>query len=112
MCRIKKCKGKVFAKGLCVKHYTRERRHGDPMQVSKLGRPPLPITQLIKQFGLDAEWSPRTIARYRKAMQLLNDSFERDAAAIIRKEAIRSNGKINVCKLLDLTERILARRRR
>jgi hypothetical protein len=30
MCKIKDCEGKVKAKGLCIKHYTRKIRYGDP----------------------------------------------------------------------------------
>lgn len=37
-CTLPDCQGQAFAKGLCVKHYTRMRRHGDPATVMKAGR--------------------------------------------------------------------------
>jgi hypothetical protein len=36
-CRIEGCEGKPVGKGLCWKHYQRQRRHGDP-SVVKLQR--------------------------------------------------------------------------
>ena len=33
-CEIDKCKNKHFGKGLCEKHYTRKRRHGNPLYIS------------------------------------------------------------------------------
>jgi hypothetical protein len=38
-CTFPDCQGQAFAKGLCVKHYTRMRRHGDPAKVLPAGRP-------------------------------------------------------------------------
>ena len=37
-CTLPDCQGLAFAKGLCVKHYTRMRRHGDPAKVLPAGR--------------------------------------------------------------------------
>jgi hypothetical protein len=37
-CTLPDCQGQAFAKGLCVKHYTRMRRHGDPATVIPAGR--------------------------------------------------------------------------
>jgi hypothetical protein len=37
-CTLPDCQGQAFAKGLCVKHYTRMRRHGDPAVVLPAGR--------------------------------------------------------------------------
>jgi hypothetical protein len=37
-CTLPDCQGQAFAKGLCVKHYTRMRRHGDPAKVLPAGR--------------------------------------------------------------------------
>jgi hypothetical protein len=39
-CKIEGCKGKVFVKGLCAKHYTRMRRTGNPNKTRKRGRKP------------------------------------------------------------------------
>ncbi len=37
-CKVPECKGKSRTKGLCVKHYTRLRTHGDFTTVLKPGR--------------------------------------------------------------------------
>jgi hypothetical protein len=37
-CTLPDCQGQAFAKGLCVKHYTRMRRHCDPAKVLPAGR--------------------------------------------------------------------------
>jgi len=35
LCRIEGCEAKSVGKGLCFKHYQRQRRHGDPSVVHK-----------------------------------------------------------------------------
>ena len=37
-CTVPDCQVPTFAKGLCAKHYTRQRRHGDPATVLPAGR--------------------------------------------------------------------------
>jgi hypothetical protein len=40
-CSFPNCNSKAFARGLCVTHYTRQRRHGDAAATFKPGRPRL-----------------------------------------------------------------------
>src|SRR6516225_3162329 len=44
MCTIAGCRTQPIAKGLCAKHYMRQRRTGDPNQIGKAGRPRAPLT--------------------------------------------------------------------
>jgi hypothetical protein len=102
MCKIKKCKGKVLARGLCAKHYMRLRRTGNPEQVRQPGRPQLPFTEHLNTTY--PEMSARTKARFRKAMQLLQEHFEPAAVDEVLDGATRPSGGFNVSKMLQLTQ--------
>jgi hypothetical protein len=107
MCTISKCRNKAVAKGLCAKHYMRARRAGDPTKVRKPGRPRARLTQLMA----GTNWSPRTLARFRRASRLLLKFTDKSAKRLMA-EATRSNGSVNVSKLLkicDLLDRHLER---
>ncbi len=99
MCSTPDCSSPVLAKGLCAKHYMRQRRTGDPATTRKPGRPLDRVTQVMRALHLD--YSPRTVARYRKAMHLL-DRFDDGSKKRVLVAATRPNGTINVSRLLDL----------
>lgn len=48
-CTIDDCTSKHFGKGYCQKHYSRVRRHGDPLNVGHGGRTPQPVAERIAQ---------------------------------------------------------------
>lgn len=110
MCNIDGCDNKPFAHGLCVKHYNRQRRHGDAKKVMTRGRKPKPSASLLKEAF--KEWSPRTIASYTKAFEQLaavqeitgSDSLLVDCI----KRCTRPNGSVNVSKFARLAETIAA----
>jgi hypothetical protein len=58
-CRIEGCTGTYQAHGLCVKHYARLRRHGDPTITLQRGTKPTPlIDRLADKFLVGDEcWS-------------------------------------------------------
>ena len=100
MCMIEGCAGKSFAKGLCVKHYMRQRRAGDPGSIGKPGRKRSPQRLLFEEMGLGMEWSSRTFTRFVQAMEML-----REAGCDIKpciEAALRRNGKLNVSKLQEI----------
>ena len=74
MCVIEGCECKPVAKGLCTKHYMRQRRTGDPSSVGKVGRKRSWQRLQMEKIGLYSEWSPRTFTRYVQAMEMLSRS--------------------------------------
>jgi hypothetical protein len=97
MCSIDGCAAKAVAKGLCAKHYMRQRRHGDPGKVCKAGRP-------RSELSTRAEWvfpnaSLSTRGRWKAAMKLL--SGDPEAGEVVRR-ATRPNGSVNVSRLLEM----------
>jgi hypothetical protein len=98
MCKIKGCQGKVVVRGLCAKHYMRERRTGDPTKIGKPGPAPSPYMAMAN-FVSEGEWSPRTMARYAEASRIL-DGCSAPARAALLKACTRPNGSINVSNLL------------
>ena len=99
MCKVKGCKTKPVAKGLCAKHYMRQRRTGDPMQTGRAGRKPSPTLALYRSV-FHSDWGARTIARYAWAMTMLPSNSKESIAAI--KAATRPNGTVNVSRLSDI----------
>jgi hypothetical protein len=94
------------AKGLCGKHYQRQRRTGDPEKVRPAGRPwSNPKIQATRQSGLAAEWSPRTLARYVRAWDILDELGEDFGAAVAA--ATRANGTINVSRFERIADAAL-----
>jgi hypothetical protein len=59
MCTIKGCKTKPVARGLCAKHYMRQRRTGDPATIRKSGRKLDAVADFMRR---STDWSPRTLA--------------------------------------------------
>jgi hypothetical protein len=67
-CSVPDCRNPVFALGLCAKHYTRQRRHGDINKVNKSGRKPDDIGGIVDSLFQDV--SPRTKVRIARALRL------------------------------------------
>lgn len=107
MCMIEGCKGKVTAKGLCAKHYMRQRRQGSPEAVGKAGRPRDPAGLAFYQ-SLFSDWSPRTVARYWRTVKLL-ELLGADVNEMISRST-RANGTVNVSSLLERVEGMAAMR--
>jgi hypothetical protein len=103
MCSIKGCEDKPIARGLCAKHYMRLRRTGTTDDGRKPGRPPDEVLALIRTMVSD--YSPRTIARYARAMRLLDVLDDKSKEEIVR-DCTRPNGSFNTSKFLMLAELI------
>jgi hypothetical protein len=103
MCKITGCDAKPVAKGLCPKHYMRERRHGSADEVRKPGRPR--DRALDTYRSLFREWSPRTLARYKRAMDIVHglNLAEGERQKFIETHT-RPNGTLNVSAMLFLAE--------
>jgi hypothetical protein len=99
MCSIDGCDAKTVAKGLCAKHYMRQRRNGDPAKVRKVGRPRSERSALVDQMF--SEWSPRTRARYKAAMTLLGVLESQEQLETVQL-ATRPNGSVNVSRMFDM----------
>jgi hypothetical protein len=99
MCNIEGCQGPVVARGLCAKHYKRQQRTGDPNKTRRPGPQTSEQRKLIDHTFKD--WSPRTRGRYVQALSLLAPCGQE-----VMREAItaatRSNGSINVCRLVEI----------
>jgi hypothetical protein len=91
-CKVDGCNHGAVAKGLCAKHYARARRAGDPTKTRRSGRPH--DEMLAVGRNLFPDWSPRTIARWARAMRLLRSGDDDVPAAIER--VTRPNGTMNV----------------
>jgi hypothetical protein len=99
MCSIDGCDAKAVAKGLCAKHYARQRPNGDPEKVRKAGRHRSEWSAWVEdQFR---EWSPRTRARYKTATRLLGKLGDQERKEAVRL-ATRPNGSVNVSQMLDM----------
>lgn len=107
MCKIDGCQGKVVARGMCAKHYMRERRTGDPEKTGKPGRPRERSPYMAAAQMVNDQWSPRTMARYAEATRILHDCSAPSRERILRS-CIRANGSINVSQLLDLAAMLWA----
>jgi hypothetical protein len=60
MCRIEGCDAKPVAKGLCAKHYMRQRRQGSPDKVGKPGRPCSPLLECLREE--QREWERKRVS--------------------------------------------------
>jgi hypothetical protein len=103
MCRIEGCDAKPVAKELCSKHYMRERRHGSADEVRKRGRPRDPVLDVYR--SLFPEWSPRTLARYKRAMDTMRGlGATEDQTRQFTETHSRPNGTLNVNAMLVMAE--------
>lgn len=95
------CDQPARAKGLCVKHYNRLRRHGNPNIRKKPGKsnPDLDLTR-----GLMTEWSPSNQRKFARAFRLCADHLDEGDWEQLIKLSTRPNGSINVSKLFESTE--------
>jgi hypothetical protein len=98
MCKIDGCGRASVAKDLCGKHYMRLRRTGDANRVRKSG--PKRSESLTR--SLLREWSPRTRARFDRALRMLLSAGGREEAEQAIKLSTRPNGSVNVSKLLGM----------
>jgi hypothetical protein len=105
-CTIEGCKRPHKARGLCVTHYRRLQRNGNPDGVRKGGRPEDVYLQIVRMILPD--WSPRTQARYVRAWKMA-DAAGRDIKELIQK-VTRRNGSINVRELEEWAETALVLR--
>ena len=103
MCQIEGCPNKPVAKGLCAKHYRRQRRTGDAEQVRRPGRPRDPRLSRLRATMKPDFGSRSTFYRYDLALQvleLLDGAVARNAILA----ATCPHGSINVSKLLELAK--------
>lgn len=103
-CSVEGCERPVEAKGLCVMHYRRLRRTGDPLRVRKPGAPKSPggMASLVMA---EEGWSARTLAKFRAAMNLLSEAGLSDAECQrIFMVCTMRGGNLNVSKILRLSE--------
>jgi hypothetical protein len=103
MCSIAGCDAKPVAKGLCARHYMRACRTGDPAKTRKPG--PKPAPNLAAQLFDD--WSPRSQARWTKALKLrqkLKEIFGEDCFERANQAATRQNGTLNISAFLEQIE--------
>jgi hypothetical protein len=91
-CKVDGCNHTATTKGMCGKHYMRARRTGDPNKTRRAGRPRSEMLKVGRVMF--REWSPRTIARWARAMRLLRSGDDDVPAAI--KRVTRPNGTMNV----------------
>jgi hypothetical protein len=103
MCTIEGCDGDAVSQGLCAKHYMRLRRTGDPNVTLKPGAKAGDGSK--RTSSLFPEWSPRTRARFQQAMSLLQGQPLKIKRETVQR-AIRSNGSVNVSKLVDMATMI------
>lgn len=106
MCEIAGCDGKAFARGLCAKHYTRQRRHGHAQTVKRRGRSGPPSAAMLKELFPD--WSPRTLAAYTKAFEQIRAAQQLTGSEAMLTDVIaqakRPNGTLNVSKFVRIAE--------
>jgi hypothetical protein len=95
MCAIEGCESSAVAKGLCTKHYARLRRTDNPNVTRRAGPKTTAVSRML------AQWSPSTRARYRQALRMLCGESQ-DVVIEMIQRASRSNGSVNVSKLLDM----------
>lgn len=72
-CKIDGCNSPARSKGMCQKHYMRERRHGDPGTVGKAGRPTDWDRTVIREYC--PELSERSVGKYKAGLTRLEFVF-------------------------------------
>ena len=99
MCSIEGCDAPVLAKGLCAKHYMRQRKHGRADVVEKRGRRPGELKAMQKQLMMQGDWSQSRFERWWLAIRILHSSgaSEPERKRVI-ESASRPNGSLNVSK--------------
>lgn len=105
LCSVPDCAAPASARDLCAKHYMRARRHGDPDVTRKRGRKPAEDLATIRR--LLPEYSPRTQARYARALRLgrfVSEEFGVDLIEKVIREASRPNGSMNVNRVVNTLE--------
>jgi hypothetical protein len=93
-CKFDGCGDPVKARGWCAKHYRRWLRTGDPGTCRKPGPERSVARQAMDMAHMGREWSPRTVARYQAALNLLRESGV--DARPVSTPCVRPNGTINV----------------
>jgi hypothetical protein len=103
-CSIEGCGGEAVAKGLCAKHYMRQRRGGDPTVRRKPGPKISSSSWAITLEKTYPHWSARTKARYASAMQILGWLHHNHGVDIhtVLDAATFRNGEPNVSRLLKM----------
>jgi hypothetical protein len=98
MCDVAGCPNNSVAKGLCAKHYMRQRRHGDASTARKRG----PASE--RPAGVSA----RTWSRFARAGRLFQAlGYPREDFVHAMEQTKRRNGKFNVSALLRCAQYIL-----
>jgi hypothetical protein len=70
-CSVPTCGAHAVARGLCAKHYMRQRRRGDADSTGKPGRPRSEVyLKAVRQWFPDS--SPRTQARWARIYRLIS----------------------------------------
>jgi hypothetical protein len=102
MCSIERCDAEPVAKGLCARHYMRQRRQGSPDKTGKPGRPRGVYQETYRP--LFRNWSPRKLARHIRAMRMIEDDG-------LRRKAIEENIRhgVNVSSLEEAAEFICSK---
>jgi hypothetical protein len=97
-CTVEGCNHAPVAKGLCSKHYMQARRAGQPKR--KRGRPTPEDLALYRRF-MGSCLSPRSLARYAKAMRILKIIGESEEHTLnVIELSTRETGKLNVTRML------------
>jgi hypothetical protein len=99
-CSIEGCAKPHKAKGLCVMHYRRLQRNGDPNRTRTAGRRADGVLKIVHQLFQD--WSPRTQTRYAQAWRLANAAGI-DIRDVIKK-VTRPNGTLSVVGFANQVE--------
>jgi len=107
MCSIEGCDAKPVAKGLCAKHYMRQRRTGDPMKTSGPGRPKMNDTSATIIREMFRDLGKRTQDRQIRASRILCACGGQEALEAAILKASRPNGSLNFSLLERLADSAL-----
>jgi hypothetical protein len=101
-CSASDCGRPAAVKGLCSMHYMRLRRNGDPNEKKKSGPKAIEFSLEVERLvaRLERGRSPRTVARFKRAMTLLHGLPASKAAPI----ANAWDDDMNASKMLRLVE--------
>jgi hypothetical protein len=103
MCSIEGCELPAKGKGMCAKHYMRQRRHGSTDTTKRSGPKTSSIRRDVRLMLKD--FSDRTFGRYWKAIGIIRELGGDLEKAI--NECSRKNGSMNMSKLERLAEKML-----